>query len=438
MILWSGAGKTEAIHYTGSSKTLNGYCMQVQAGVDPPYSPRMAQQQSTCTVLEGQFSWAATARVVHRVCRVGRDLKTACSKEILGVWGGQCGEGGGTGRTRKHGTPEGMSKFSPVANRDPHHPQAAKHGRRLQPARRSRRIDNTGGRDASTDHNHDHVNHVEAAAAVTTTNRPRRRLDGDTNTAETVETADNNPASTTTRTEGCHEGEEEEQQRPPPEKRSEHEAGSGNPADGKQPEQAEGPEGGAAGERADKEDKPPPRATLSKEAAFLKAAEDTDGGQGAMLFSEFVEALTRLCLARYGPRVTDRRAQGVLAAAGSATASGGGGGGGDGAAVHGKAGAAKKLGIGGRKAVTTLKMSFAGKPVARGRTPNVSEGRDEYGHCFWGCGRGFLCEIRRRHMAALSEHFMVDTARGSPSADISIPPITNLSDALFSLPRAGV
>lgn len=41
---------------------------------------------------------------------------------------------------------------------------------------------------------------------------------------------------------------------------------------------------------------------MSKEAAFLHVAEDTDGGEGgAMLFPEFVEALTRLCLARYGP-----------------------------------------------------------------------------------------------------------------------------------------
>lgn len=40
---------------------------------------------------------------------------------------------------------------------------------------------------------------------------------------------------------------------------------------------------------------------ITKEAAFLRVGEDTEGGQGAMLFPEFVEALTRLCLARYGP-----------------------------------------------------------------------------------------------------------------------------------------
>lgn len=41
---------------------------------------------------------------------------------------------------------------------------------------------------------------------------------------------------------------------------------------------------------------------MSKEAAFLHVAEDTDGGEGGpMLFPEFVEALARLCLARYGP-----------------------------------------------------------------------------------------------------------------------------------------
>ena len=46
-----------------------------------------------------------------------------------------------------------------------------------------------------------------------------------------------------------------------------------------------------------------PRTTtpLSKEAAFLLATEDTEGGQGPMIFPEFVEALARLCLERYAP-----------------------------------------------------------------------------------------------------------------------------------------
>lgn len=53
-------------------------------------------------------------------------------------------------------------------------------------------------------------------------------------------------------------------------------------------------------------------AELSKEAAFLKVAEVTEGGQGAMLFPEFVEAITRMCLARYGPWAAPRN-QGSVA-----------------------------------------------------------------------------------------------------------------------------
>lgn len=81
---------------------------------------------------------------------------------------------------------------------------------------------------------------------------------------------------------------------------------------------------------------------LSKEAAFLKAAEDTDGGQGAMLFPEFVESLTRLCLARYGPRSPR-----TLAAVGAGATGGGGGGGGGGAN-----GGGRRRRIGGRKTFT--------------------------------------------------------------------------------------
>lgn len=45
----------------------------------------------------------------------------------------------------------------------------------------------------------------------------------------------------------------------------------------------------------------PPK-IISKEAAFLRVTEDTEGAKGGpLLFPEFVEALTRLCLARYGP-----------------------------------------------------------------------------------------------------------------------------------------
>lgn len=70
-------------------------------------------------------------------------------------------------------------------------------------------------------------------------------------------------------------------------------------------------------EHEDNEEDP----TLSKEAAFLRAAEDTDGGEGSMLFPEFVEALTRLCLARYGP--LDPRAPAAVSSAGAKGATGG-------------------------------------------------------------------------------------------------------------------
>lgn len=59
-----------------------------------------------------------------------------------------------------------------------------------------------------------------------------------------------------------------------------------------------------AGEECGGGQRASPAPPLTKEAAFLRAAEDTDGGQGAMLFPEFVEALTRLCFARYGPLAT--------------------------------------------------------------------------------------------------------------------------------------
>ncbi|CAM9171438.1 unnamed protein product, partial [Ectocarpus sp. 12 AP-2014] len=42
---------------------------------------------NTCEVLEGRFSWAAGASVIHRVTREGRNRKTARSLEILGCSG---------------------------------------------------------------------------------------------------------------------------------------------------------------------------------------------------------------------------------------------------------------------------------------------------------------------------------------------------------------
>lgn len=312
------------------------YVLKGQACVDPPCSHRMAQQQSNCAILKGQFFWAAAASVVHRVCRVGRGLKAACSKEMLGVRGGQCDEGVGIGNQR-HGTASGPQ---PPANRGAHRPQA-KRGRHC-PVRKSRRDDNR--RDAITDHSSSDVSRTAAAAAAT--NRPRR-IDGDTLTGANTETGDARKTTDITHTRGY--GGEGQQT-----KKIEQQPGAGNPQDGP-PEQAEGP---GAEEKADREN--PPRATLSKEGAFLKATEVTEGGQGAMLFSEFVEALTRLCLARYGPRAT-ARAQGLGA---SSSTSGT-------AAARAKTGGGKKLGVVGRRTDTALRITFAGKPLVRGRSPNV-------------------------------------------------------------------
>lgn len=381
--------------------------------VDPPSSPRTCvlcrpttTQQNNCTLLEGQFSWAAAASVLRRVCRVGRELKTACSREILGVGGGggQGGEGGET-RIRKHGAPGGSSQPPPPAKkRDPHRP-LAKHGsRRRHPARKNRRRRENRGDGATAGDRHgdtEPATAVAMAGVVTATNRPRcHEKGGDTDAEAEIADADI-PALGASRTQEGREGEQQQQQQQLPEKKRGEQAGTGDKPDGKQPEQvaekARGKEGDAEA-RAGRGDQPPPqlpppaaraRALLSKEAALLKAAEDTDGGKGAMLFSEFVEALARLCLARYGPRATDRRAQqGPAASAGpNAVAAGGvGGGGGGGAATPGKAAAigAKKLGVGGRKAVTTLKTSFAAEPVARGTTPNVREEGSEHGQCFFG------------------------------------------------------
>lgn len=111
-----------------------------------------------------------------------------------------------------------------------------------------------------------------------------------------------------------------------------------------QPEQPE------QSNEADGEEKP---IELSKEAAFLKAAEDTEGGQGTMLFPEFVEAITRICLARYGPRAAPRH-QGSAAPNVAKTGKG-----------------AANGGAGWRKANFGSGLKFRAKPFARGRNTSV-------------------------------------------------------------------
>lgn len=211
---------------------------------------------------------------------------------------------------------------------DPHRPEA-QHDRH-NPARKDRRETR---RNAVTDRSGD--NRAEAGA-----NGPGRR-DG----AASTESADARKPADIAGYQVQGEG-----QRP---ERSSKQPGGGKLQNEKHPGQAE-EDAGAEGE-ADREEPPgAAAAALGKEAAFLKAAEDTEGGQGAMLFSEFVEALARLCLVRYGPRVAARTSRVAVAL--------------------GKVAGRKKLGVGGRRTVTAQKMSFVAKSVARGRRPHVRLG----------------------------------------------------------------
>lgn len=260
---------------------------------------------------------------------------------MLGGRGSQRGEAeSGGNRHREHLTAEGCQSSSSATHRDPQRPQE-KHGRR-HPAGTNQR-----------DHRRDNIAHRgDVDGLVAATNRPRR-FDGETMTGAISETSDTYETTNATRTEGRCEGEGRRLTRGK-------QTGVGNRQD-EQPVRSEGP---GAEEEPDKGK--PPGAPLSKEAAFLKVAEDTDGGQGAMLFSEFVEALTRLCLARYIPRAAARTQRlGTAAAASGApsdTAT---------AAAFAKTGGGRKIGVGGRKTTTTSRISLAARPVARGRSPNV-------------------------------------------------------------------
>lgn len=239
-------------------------------------STRVALKQKNCVVLDGRFSWTAAASVVHRVCRIGRESKTAYGKQVLGRQGdlsavntsSDTAESGKRRRKRTKGV-AGGSRSSPAATSSPtpHRP----------PPKRGNPTPRRKGRGDSS--------RVSANDRGGTTESTRlRRVNRDRSSGTPTETKTIDESTVT--------------------------AGERQEGDGqRQPWRDEQETGGQGNQQAKEEDGETEETTttpLSKEAAFLKVAEVTEGGQGAMLFSEFVEALTRLCLKRYGARAAPR------------------------------------------------------------------------------------------------------------------------------------
>lgn len=305
----------------------------VRTDVDQSFSSSGATKQKNCVILEGGFLWAAAASVVHRVCRAGRESKAEHGKEFLGHQGDLCGvkassnteSGGSLDRTQGVA---GGSRPSSAANSNPPHRPQTKRGN--PPPRKG-----TGGSRSVSTYYSSSVGSSTAATAggggvsgTTANHRILRGVGGGRPNGATTGAAGVNE-----RTDNDSEGEGDGQQSGRDEKGAAEQ-------DNQQPKQTK-----------EEENKVEETTTpLSKEAAFLKAAEVTEGGQGAMLFSEFVEALTRLCLTRYGARAAPR-------APGSAPS----------VATSG----ANGFGVGLRKTNTTLKYLFAARSFAPGRNQNV-------------------------------------------------------------------
>lgn len=233
---------------------------------------RLALKQKNCVILDGEFLWTAAAGVVHRVCRIGRESKTARGKQVLGHRDDLVGdvnrssdnaEGDGKRSNRTQGVAEG-SRPSPAAT-NPHRPRS----RRGNPTPRRKGKDDNGS--VSTNY-----------SGGTVANTHLRGVSGDASIGKRPETA-----TIDERTVTSNDGQEGDGER----QAGQDEKWTTRGQDKRQAKQHEGT-------RTTTEEAT--TTPLSKEAAFLKATEVTEGGQGAMLFSEFVEAVTRLCLTRYG------------------------------------------------------------------------------------------------------------------------------------------
>ncbi|CAB1099083.1 unnamed protein product [Ectocarpus sp. CCAP 1310/34] len=234
-----------------------------------------------CEVLEGRFSWAAGASVIHRVTREGRNRKTARSIEILGCPGAHGGvdtspktknsdmEVSGRNTTRR-------CRPSSAASGNPRRPQTK---RGEQAPHKGR-----GGHRSGESPTKGGVAAAEASGQSGAAMGDRVRGDGsDKSGGAAAAAATGTTSKSRNNTSDCQAGVNQQNEI------------------GKLHEMPKKPaqDGLGGGEDIETE-------SLSKEAAFLKVTGDTEGGQGGMLFPEFVEALTRLCLKRYAPWVAPR------------------------------------------------------------------------------------------------------------------------------------
>ncbi len=271
----------------------------------PPPPAKKREKQSDCAILEGRFVWAAAAGIVHRVCRIGRNEKTTRSKAMLDhcATSEDTGRRGRSGGSRRKRGAVGGSRASSDAAANHRRPNRPAEGRRSGGGRQARaRRGVGGGRGLAGDADHGADSPERAEASV----RPRgsgRDAGGGAGagTAGVNQSNRDNAGSDPAEEGGGGQpsGREAEGERRPgaqDEQRQPERVGAGVEKDGGQGEPAA------------------EAAALGKEAAFLKADEDTEGGQGAMLFSEFVEALTRLCLKRYAPRAGSRGGGGAALA----------------------------------------------------------------------------------------------------------------------------
>ena len=331
------------------ARTLETFCKRVRSTrrrIRPLLSPSPPKKKkSDCAILEGRFVWAAAVGVVHRVCRVGRESKAAYGKRMLdrGGAGGFSGGGSGRGSRKKKGAGAGGSgsRASPgaAANQGRPNGQKARRGGRPPARRHGGRDDGRGSAGGGADRGAGGGERAAASGRRRDGGRDERGGGAGSGTVAAATGVDQGNKGTGKGTGDSTEDDAGEQ----PGK-------AGGLGAGAKDEQRQPKAVGAAGaektgeEEEEEEEEEPDATTLSKEAAFLKADEDTEGGQGAMLFSEFVEALTRLCLKRYEPRA--------------------------GAARNGLGGAAAPLGIGWKSASASWRNSFAPKHLAR-RSLNV-------------------------------------------------------------------
>lgn len=289
-------------------------------------------------MLEGRFSWAAGASVIHRVTRVGRNRKTARSLEILGCPGAHGGVDTSpkTENSDRAASARNTRRCRPssAASGNPRRPQTK---RGEQAPRKGRGGHRSGESPANSGRA---VAAAEASGLSGEAMGDHVRGDGsDQSGGAAAAAATGTTSKSGNNTSDCQAGVNQQNEI------------------GKLHEMPKKPAQDGQGGGKDEEPE-----SLSKEAAFLKVTGDTEGGQGGMLFPEFVEALTRLCLKRYAPWVAPRNQGPGPSASSSASAAAAAA-----ARISGVANGCagwKKNGIG-------LPLPLRAKSFARGRNVNV-------------------------------------------------------------------